>query len=80
MCDHHAEALLPRLDFSTLNMASGDAGFTGASDCACRFGAEETDPPDSKRVNCASPNAHLRQGAHEVATPVNIDQRGERRV
>tara|TARA_B110000977_G_scaffold198611_3_gene283834 strand:- start:21445 stop:21594 length:150 start_codon:yes stop_codon:yes gene_type:complete len=49
MCDHHADALLPKLDRSAKNIASGAAALTGRSVCACRFGALEV--PDSKPVN-----------------------------
>ena len=75
MCDHHAEALFFSELFSLLNMASGDAGASGGSLCAWRFGGDLA--LDSKRVIAGSPHASRRQGAHAADAAENMSRRRE---
>ena len=76
MCDHHADALFFSELFSLLNMASGDAGASGGSLCAWRFGGDLA--LDSKRVIAGSPHARRRQGAHATDAAESISRRRER--
>jgi hypothetical protein len=75
MCDHHADALFFSELFSLLNMASGDAGASGGSLCAWRFGGDLA--LDSKRVIAGSPHASRRQGAHAADDAENMTMRRE---
>ena len=76
MCDHHADELFLSELCSLLNMASGDAGSSGGSLCAWRFGGDLA--LDSKRVNAGLPHASRWQGAHAADAAASMLRRRDR--
>ena len=74
MCDHHADALFFSELFSLLNIASGDAGASGGSLCAWRFGGDLALGSQTRhrgvapRQSAAGRARGGRRGEHDQAT------------